>query len=273
MGDFCQFCGQELRGNGKFCSRCGKAAKKDSLGATVLDGVKTILKRRIIVYFCVLLPAMLLIGFIGSFFFSKSDANNSVQPNTVLSTQDKAKQGNTAAAAKETPIYEAQKALEKSGILGTVLATSKGKNSDKGFLSIVRKDGENSFIISDQANKQIAHVPFSVSLYNFPTNHKSKPIPPIIFPMTIFNDHHDRDEKDGIWHGAHHLIPIYASYSFNEAGDVIPGMITTGWGENPSHYQGHLMEQKNVDLVNLFLSEMNALRRNVTTNQIAIPAN
>ena len=44
-------------------------------------------------------------------------------------------------------------------------------------------------------------------------------------------------------------------YSFNDDGTVKPGMLTSGNGSNPSHFQGYLKEPKIVDLANLLLTE------------------
>ena len=44
----------------------------------------------------------------------------------------------------------------------------------------------------------------------------------------------------------------------------------TAWGLNPSHYQGYLYEQKNVDMVNLVLTELDALHQNILEHNIKL---
>jgi len=167
-------------------------------------------------------------------------------------------------------IKKAQNLLSNKNIQGTVVATSLG-NNPSGFLSLVKNNNQYSFVIYDNANQQIAGVPFSQETYNFLANKNQKNVPPLIFNMTIHNDNHDRDEKNGVWNGENHMIPIYALYKFDQNGNVVPGMLNTGWGAKPSHYQGYLNEQKNVDIANLFLLEMKALQDNANSNQVLIP--
>lgn len=169
-----------------------------------------------------------------------------------------------------SPIQQAQELLKDKNIQGTVLATSMGNNPN-GYLSLIKDANRYEFLLCDLKNKQIAEIQFSQELYRFPANKQQKYVPPLIFNMTILKDVHDRDEKDGIWNGPNHRIPIYALYKFDENGKVIPGMLTTAWGGNPSHYQGYLNEQKNVDLANLFLTEMTALHENVQVNKVDLP--
>ena len=46
-------------------------------------------------------------------------------------------------------------------------------------------------------------------------------------------------------------------YSYDkEKGEIIPGMLSSGKGIRPSHYQGFLYESENVDLVNMFLKAL-----------------
>lgn len=168
------------------------------------------------------------------------------------------------------PIQNAQSAITDKNLQGTVVATSWGNNSN-GFLSLVKEADQYRFVLCDTKNQQVAEVPFSQQVYHFTDNKQQKNVPPLIFNLTILNDTHDRDEKDGIWNGENHRIPIYALYKFDANGKVIPGMLATAWGMNPSHYHGNLNEQKNMDLANLFLTEMIALQENCRLNQVDLP--
>lgn len=177
-------------------------------------------------------------------------------------------EGKTAGTrSNEGLLQKAQNELSGRNVPGTVVATSVG-NSANGFLSLVKNNGQYSFIICDKVNQQIAQVPFDQETYNFFINKNQESV---IFTMTIFNDGHDRDEKNGTWYGENHLIPVYAGYKLDSNGNVIPGMLTTGVGAKPSHYQGYLNERKNVDTANLVLTEMKALKENAKINQVAIP--
>lgn len=171
---------------------------------------------------------------------------------------------------EESTILKAQKLLESNKVAGTVIATSL-ENNTKGFVSIIKKNNTYSFILFDQINHQVAQVPFSFRVYNFYLHPQDKYQTPLLFEMTIFNDKHDRDEKNGVWNGDNHMIPIYALYKFDQNANVVPGMLHSGEGAKPSHYQSFLNEQKNVDIANLFLVEMKALQKNANANQVVIP--
>lgn len=162
-------------------------------------------------------------------------------------------------------VQKAQNLLTSKNVQGTVLATSFGNNQN-GFLSLTKNNNRYSFVIYDIKNQQVAEVPFFWTVYDFMLDKNKKS--PSIFKMTIFNDKQDQDAKAGVWNGANHMIPIYALYEFDQSGKVIPGRLTTGVGEKPSHYQGFLMEQKNVDIANLLLTEMIALHGNVKANNV-----
>ena len=150
-----------------------------------------------------------------------------------------------AKKVEDNLISKSQRLLEENKLQGQVVATSIG-HSSQGFLAIIKSNGQYSFIIFDQGNNQVAQVPFSFEAYNLVTQRSDKDIAPVIFNMTIFNDKRDRDEKDGVWNGDNHMIPIYALYKFDQNGNVVPGMLITGWGAKPSHYQGYLNEPKNM---------------------------
>ena len=151
-----------------------------------------------------------------------------------------------------------QAVLQKYGIDDTVEATSYGHNID-GSLSITRtKHGKRMFLI-DEKNRQVAFVEFTSDVYGFVNNRGKSHIPPVIFKVSILNDVRGADKSLGIWNGDDHIFEIYAVYKFDEEGKVVPGMLTSGAGAKPSHYQAYLNEQKNVDLANLFLTEMQSL--------------
>ena len=177
---------------------------------------------------------------------------------------------NTANANIPSNIQLAQNVLNGKGVQGNVIATSY-KNKDAGFLSLSRINDQYNIIVYDSASGMVASVPFKKEQMQFIDNKNKNYSPPLIFKMNVLNDSHDKDEKNGVWNGNDHMIPIYALYSFDANGKVVPGRLTTGYGANPSHYQGYLMEQKNVDLANLFLTEMAALRSNCNENNVVLP--
>ena len=153
--------------------------------------------------------------------------------------------------AKDVSEYEAiQKELSASGVNGKVLAVAQGDNKT-GYLALV-KDGSNSgIVIQDKKNNRTALV----------SNIRNMGDDVVIFDMMVLNDVKDNDVKSGVWEGSNHIIPVYAQYKIDAANNVTPGMLTTGEGRKPSHYQEYFYETRNVDTINLFLTEMNKLNK------------
>lgn len=71
----------------------------------------------------------------------------------------------------------------------------------------------------------------------------------------IYNDSHDNDEANGSWHGNVHILPVQMEYQVQNS-KVVPGMLKSGSSAEPSVYDNYLYEQKNVDMVNLFLKNV-----------------
>lgn len=268
MGKFCGKCGANLQAGGKFCPACGQTVEVLALKEEGQVVVKQSLYKRLLG----VLVILIIVGIGGVFYktgvMSSNMLVNAKSPDKSIPVEQKSAEK----SAEESTLAKAQKIIEQNKIQGKVLATSFGNNT-KGFLTIIKNNEQYSFIIFDQANQQIAEVPFSQEKYSFQNNAGQKYISPLIFTMTIFYDKHDSDEKNGVWNGQNHTIPIYALYKFDSNGNVVPGMLHTAWGAKPSHYQGYLNEPKNVDIANLFLTEMKALRENGTANKISVPMN
>ncbi len=192
-----------------------------------------------------------------------------------LAILEKILKGDKPAVEKgDDPIAKMQKQFAATQeVSGTVLATSYG-HSEKGSLSLVKnKNGSYSFILVDEANHQMAGVEYSPEIYNLiNVKPKSKSLKSsVIFNLSIYNDTKDADKDSGAWYGGRtHMLPIHAQYVFDGSGLVVPGMLHTARGEKPSHYQDYLKEQKNVDLANLFLTEMQALHKNAEENNLSL---
>lgn len=75
----------------------------------------------------------------------------------------------------------------------------------------------------------------------------------------IYSDSHDNDEVNGDWQGNIHILPVQMEYQIQN-GRVVPGMLKSGPSEEPSAYDNYLYEQKNVDMVNLFLKNVADLK-------------
>lgn len=159
----------------------------------------------------------------------------------------------TPKPSTQNNLKEAEMELQQYGINYHIDATSYGHNSD-GFLALDNKNGV--LLIVDRKNHQTAEVwPKNMSFKQLCQQKKTSSPSPIIVEFRIPNAVKDSDAPYGKWAGNMHIFPIYCSYIFDSAGNIVPGMLTSGKGENPSHYQGPLYEQRSVDLANLFLME------------------
>lgn len=156
-------------------------------------------------------------------------------------------------SANASPEEAAQNELAGFGISAHVSLTTYGHSSD-GFLAVDTSKGRRILIV-DRKNNRVADISSRKSFAEFGAQRNASYQSPWIVNFTVMNDTRDADADFGVWQGQNHMIPIYMLYSFNADGTVEPGMLTSGAGASPSHYQGYLKEQKNVDLANLLLTE------------------
>lgn len=153
-------------------------------------------------------------------------------------------------SVKKTPIEQAQDEINKKGFHCKVVATTFGMSQD-GFLAVDESDNKR-IIAVDLKNNVIAAAYPHVSLSEFAMQTQEKYPSPLIVDFLIFDAVHDADDSSGVWQGKNHLLPIYGLYEVDN-GNIIPGMLNTGNGAKPSHYHSFLKEQRNVDLMNMFL--------------------
>lgn len=138
-----------------------------------------------------------------------------------------------------------------------ILGTSFGNNKD-GFLAVLGKD----IVIIDLNNKTSATIRYTQNTINSIRKFKNGTA---YFSMYIENDKKDEDFNLGTWNNGYHVIPIQVKYTCKANGELEPGMIKSCYKQNPNFNQ-YLQEQKNVDLVNLVITEMPALREDYRRN-------
>lgn len=249
---YCKKCGTQMKDESNFCPSCG-FGQSDTAAKTIAKSDKKIL------YIGIAAVVIIAIMLGGYFYHNKMQAANNVaapaaQEQGAEIDDSKPKADKIEASdskAKDVSEYEAiQKELSASGVNGKVLAVAPGDNKT-GYLALV-KDGSNSgIVIQDKKNNRTALV----------SNIRNMGDDVVIFDMMVLNDVKDNDVKSGVWEGANHIIPVYAQYKIDAANNVTPGMLTTGGGRKPSHYQEYFYETRNVDTINLFLTEMNKLNK------------
>lgn len=177
-----------------------------------------------------------------------------------------------AASYGDDVLGQVQEELNRKGLKGKVLATTIGHNNN-GYLSLmINSFGKYEIVVNDLKNERIGMAGASRELLYFTEKRPkagSKAI--ITFKLIILNDTTDRDSKSGAWYQGNHYLPVYAFYEFDNTGNLIPGMLYTGGGATPSHYHNYFYEQHNVDTINLLLTEMMTLQRDIDARRVNLP--
>ena len=166
-------------------------------------------------------------------------------------------QEKTQKEAAADPREKAKQELESLGysVNGQIKETSYG-NSSVGFLA--RETGTGKLVVCDRKNHRVAVVEpitdFSV-LTRKQAGHEV-----FVARFYVANDARDNDRNAGYWDGATHVFNVYGLFDRDGVGNVVPGKLYTASGRKPSHYHSVLYEQKNVDLMNLVMTEAKSLR-------------
>ena len=294
MPNFCKNCGSKLTEEMKFCNKCGTPIKQDanneqtimmSSQANVspkphhndnLNNKQNTSGQTIIIG---IIALVVLLG--GGFYFYKNHAsttnisekaNSAVinDSNKNVQTTNKQKAEDNNEDKNEHPsIKSAKKELERYGFTCNIVATSFGHNQN-GFLAVDKRNDGFHIMIVDSKNKRVAEATPRMTLEKFYSMKGKKNTDPIIIEFLIFSDTRGNDAEYGEWRGNNHFFPIYALYKFDGNGNIIPGMLTSGKGANPSHFQGVLYEKRNVELTNLFLEEALTLYTNAAKKNIEL---
>lgn len=189
---------------------------------------------------------------------------------------------------KENSLEEIKKILNKKNVEGEVLAGSVVDNN--GFLALVKGNVTYDFVVYSAKDDKVGrfqqteleqedlipHSSWDILKYRAdaygPDKNGKLNYYPIIFDMYIENDDKNgNDRRLGIWHGTTHTIPIYALFDIDENDKVIPGLISSAWGQTmPKHYQEPLKEQSNVNLVNCVLTHLDSLRTDILKRNINV---
>ena len=285
MSRNCIKCGAEIRDTEVFCPKCGTVQNAqvvnnsfNSNPTKLADGHQSNgsgsnnKKYMIIgaVVALILVVGVVLISFGGN--NEEKDANKGTAQETTTTSTVESDAVKTQPASPSNPATaKAEKELWQKGVQGTVVASSKG-HSNNGYVSLVNNNGQYQIVTYDTKNGRVGTTPYARNILYFtdkkPTSGGNEII---IFNLTVLNDTHDNDNNAGVWEGANHNIPVYAAYKFDGSGNLVPGMLTTGKGAKPSHYHEYFYETRNVDTINLFLTEMMALQKNIADNKVVLP--
>lgn len=278
MSKFCKKCGSEMKDEAEFCPKCGVAQWKATTTVKSNSTNNDSIKENIIIGAVVVIAIIVggfFIGFHGNIDEVKEafHMETEQEPNTEVATKTAVQPTQPAQPApSNSAAAKAEQELHQKGVQGTVLASSVGHNGS-GYLSLVKtNNGQYQIVTYDTKNGRVGITPYDRNILYF-TDKKPQGTgnETVIFNITIQNDIHDNDKNAGAWEGSNHNLPVYAAYKFDGGGNLVPGMLTTGKGVKPSHYQEYLYETRNVDTINLFLTEMMALQKNIADNKVTLP--
>ncbi len=288
MAKFCMKCGASLEENVKFCKACGTpvgdVARKDASEQTIRMAPPRVEPSRsavaptrrsgnsstgVIVAVALVIAA--LCGGGGYYYYqshhtvatdtessSKDKKGGSENTSSSAEKDDKSKeeQSKVGSTSQNSAMDKAKSEMAEYGIKGEFTTTSYGHSQD-GFIAV---DSTGQVVVIDRKNHRAGMVKPRMSLAEFQRQRNEKVPMPMIMDCTFTGDAKDNDATAGYWKGTTHYMTIYADYSFDGKGNIVPGMLTTARGEHPSHYQEVLYEVRNVDFANLFLTEAIGLK-------------
>lgn len=299
MAKFCTSCGMKLADDAVFCKNCGKkqanfqdmpksktvetntAPQSVTIKEKLIDKTPKVMncgivtKKSIeknnsnvktIVFFIIIVLVGGFWGICQYFGDSSLDKAGSVkiEPTSIIDGENT----NEMTKQNDATLTKMKAVLESYNIADEVLATSYG-HSNAGSLSIIQTDnGKKHLVAIDNVNQRVAIINFTPAVYDFLNQvyNAGK----VLLPIMIINDQHDKDAVYGTWVGNDHKMGILAAFSIDAKQNVVPGMLTSGKGANPAAYQDVLYETKNVNMVNLILTEMKALHEDMQKRGIKI---
>ena len=177
-----------------------------------------------------------------------------------------------ASPVKKDVLAQANEVLQNKNAIYKLSAVS--KFDEDGFFGLDISKGI-TFVIYDKKDDMIARVDYDKALLR-PRDNKyettDKEYMPLIFKMHIENDNKNGEDKIlGVWNGKVHEVPIYALFEVDANNNIVPGMLYSAQGKNPSHYHGVLKEQKNVNLANIVLTHADSLNEDIIKRGISLP--
>lgn len=282
MARFCEKCGRRLKDHETVCPRCSKAKSRTDFnnednGGNVQHNASsnnTILKIIIGV-----LIAVIVIGAGAGFYYYKHTQDNIAQTESSSSTSSAAQESSQAASsdakqdsASQQPVKDdlaqADEIVKSKGLPYTVGAVS--KMDDNGFLGLLTGKGL-ALVVYDKKDDVVAMLDFKKELLDLKNNKTGNRYNPIIFNVQIKGDNASKDSKLGYWNGDTHNFSVFSLYDIDSNGNVVPGMLTSAWGQNPSHYQTYLQEKQNVNIINIALTHADSLAKDINARGVSIP--
>lgn len=264
MSKTCASCGSPLKDNAKFCDKCGSPVVEAQNVTNQMDGqtatpVNTLNNTQINTEFRktssgkgnTIKKILKVVGIVIIAFFVLIFG---LALKDVLTGKNAPKNTSSTVTQQSKKTESIESVLASFNIKGKVISSTYGNNPD-GFMANL----ENKVYIVDLKNNQIA----TIENYSTMVRHVHKirgrdnSSGNLIPQFLILNDKHGKDDQMGEWRGNNHFLPIYILVECDAAGNIKSrGKMSSGLGAAPSHYQGYLEEQKNIDIANLFLKNI-----------------
>lgn len=255
---FCPKCGSEIK-SGSFCGVCGsQIGSSNNQAIEVAEKEKHSGISTKIIAIGVAVVIAIGIGSCGGYYYYQSTKAEAAA----------AEQAAKAEAFAATPEGKAQKLLEARGVNGTVLATTY-KADNESFLALIDSAGNKVIAAFDAKNNLALTVENPAKVFGVLKN-TGKKYNSIIFTLDIKNAPHGEDDKFGEWDGTSHKLPVFVAYQINNKAEVEPGMINSGVGTQPKQYKSYLQESVHVDLTNLVLTNVKALKATMDEKHIQL---
>lgn len=284
MAKFCGKCGTKMEDDEVFCPKCGTRVDGNETTNSIIPNANNINKStqtnstqnntlKIIIG---VLVAVIVIGAGVGFYYYKHTQENVAQTESSSSASSSAQESSqtTSSDAKQDSqpvkddLAQANEIVKSKGLPYTVGAVS--KMDDDGFLGLLTGKGL-ALVVYDKKDDVVAMLDFKKELLDLKNNKTGNRYNPIIFNLQIKGDNASKDSKLGYWNGDTHNFSVFSLYDIDSNGNVVPGMLTSAWGKNPSHYQTYLQEQQNVNIINIALTHADSLAKDINARGVSIP--
>ena len=269
MSKVCNSCGNVLKDNAKFCPKCGTpVGELQSSSNNIIDSqvkstadtlsneqvntqsntdiAKTSSNTKKKVFKVLKISGIVIILFFLIIF--------GLALKEVISERNAAKNTASTSTQQDMKPTSVETVLANFNMKGKIISSTYAEKADGFIINL-----DNRVYVADLKNNQFARVEnYSYIVRNIQKMRgRDNSSGSIILQFLIFNDKHGKDEQMGEWRGSNHFLPVFVRLEFDGAGNVKSrGVMSSGLGAATSHYQGDLQEQKNIDLVNIFLKDL-----------------
>ena len=238
----CNKCGQVITSNVEKCSRCG--------ATTLFVEEKFFDKHKKFIY-C----GIALIAIFGMYQLGNINMAKHARKNASITTAETRTQSYNRANTSADMLNETREELKRYGIDEIALATTY-QNPHDSFLAIIGNDSNAKVIIVDKKNNRIGSINLNSDLFNIDKYKDAF----VVLPISILNDVRDADAIKGTWRGSTHKMVLTVDYKRKSNGILVPGMIKSEF-EGLDGSDIYLQEQKNVDIINLFIEKFVSLKQ------------